>query len=509
MTKMERIWLRNGVIIDGSGAPPSPGDVLMEGDRIAAVGSFRELPEARQIDCAGLTVTPGFIDAHSHSDLQVLENLPEKSLQGVTSEVVGNCGFSPYPAAGDRKPLHEWANGIFRGDDRWGWSSAKEYLSDIAHSAKLVSADSLIGHGTLRIARAGTQQGPLPEKTVDAMEQCLDDALASGACGFSTGLMYAPGSSAPFDELARLCKVVAKRGKVYATHMRSYGAALVDAVEEQLNLARASGARLQISHFQAAGRRNWAQQARALELVEHAQKEGIDVAFDCYPYVAGSTVLTQFLPQWTLDGGSDALIGRLSDAATRAKIAKETVDAMAHDWSDIYISSVGSAANQHVVGTNLQQIAEARGTAPIDAMVDLLIEEHAVVNMISFNQSDDNLRQTLTHPSSIIISDGFYVKGRPHPRLHGTFPLWLGEMCRNRGWLPLHEAVHKITGRPAARFAMSDRGLLKPGYRADVTVFDAGTVMSPATYDKPEQAPIGIRHVFRGGRMTVSEGALQ
>ncbi len=495
----ERIWLRNGVVIDGSGAPGVPGDILLEGDRIAAVGSFPHPAEARTIDCTGLTVSPGFLDVHSHSDLQVLENLPEKTLQGVTTEVVGNCGFSPYPVAADLKPLHEFANGIFRGDDRWGWATASDYLNDVARSARQATVHSLTGHGTLRIAHAGNQQGPLPESTLDAMERGLDEALSGGSCGFSTGLMYAPGSSAPFEELLRLCKVVARRGKVYATHMRSYGNALVEAVEEQLKLARESGCRLQISHFQAAGRRNWHQQAAALDLVDQARAEGVDVAFDCYPYVAGSTVLTQFLPQWTLDGGSAALMARLTDPAQRARIARETVEPMAHDFSDIYISSVGGAANQHVVGTNLQQIAEARGCAPIDAMIDLLVEENAVVNMISFNQSDDNLRQTLTHPASIIISDGFYVKGRPHPRLHGTFPLWLGEMCRNRKWISLPEAVHKITGRPAARFGMSGRGLLLPGYAADVTVFDAGQVMSPATYDRPEVAPVGIRHVFRNG----------
>ncbi len=495
----ERIWLHGGTLLDGSGSAGEPGDLLLEDGRIAAMGRFDAPGEARPVDCTGLTVTPGFIDVHSHSDLQVLENLPEKTLQGVTSEVVGNCGFSPYPTAPDRAPLHEFANGIFRGDDRWGWATAGDYLAEVSRSARNATVESLTGHGTLRIAHAGTKQGPLAPQTLDAMERGLDEALAGGSCGFSTGLMYAPGSSAPFDELVRLCRVVARRGKVYATHMRSYGGALVEAVEEQLRLARESGCRLQISHFQAAGRRNWSQQAPALDLVEKARAQGVDVAFDCYPYVAGSTVLTQFLPQWTLDGGAAALISRLTDASSRATIARETVGAMAHDWSDIYISSVGSAANQHVVGTNLQQIAEARGCEPIDAMIGLIVEENAVVNMISFNQSDGNLRQTLTHPASIIISDGFYVKGRPHPRLHGTFPLWLGEMVRHRQWLLLPEAVHKITGRSAERFGIAGRGLLRPGYFADVTVFDAASVMSPATYDKPETAPIGIRYVFRNG----------
>ncbi|MDX1979511.1 MAG: D-aminoacylase [Bryobacteraceae bacterium] len=505
---MESILLRNGMIIDGSGKPGVPGDLLMAGDRIAETGRFTPPRDARVIDCTGLTVAPGFIDVHSHSDLQVLENLPEKAVQGVTSEVVGNCGFSPYPAAADRKALHEFANGIFRGEGNWGWPSSRQYLQDVRKSSRLAGVSSLLGHGTLRIAHAGPKQGPLEEKTLQAMERTLDEALYGGSCGFSTGLMYAPGSSAPYAELLRLCKVVARRGKVYSTHMRNYSRTVVDAVEEQLKLARESGCRLEISHFQAAGRVNWKLQAPALEKIEQARAAGVDVAFDCYPYVAGSTVLTQLLPQWTLDGGADALMGRLKDPGMRAKIAKETVDGMSHDWQDIFISAVGSANNQDAVGTHLAAVAEKRSKPPIDAMIDLLIEEKAVVNMISFNQSDDNLRQTLTHPLSIIISDGFYVKGKPHPRLHGTFPLWLGEMVRNRKWLPLHQAVHKITARPAGRFGIARRGLLLRGYYADVTVFDAGNVMSPATYEKPEESPVGIRYVFREGKLVVEGGKL-
>jgi dihydroorotase/N-acyl-D-amino-acid deacylase len=505
---MESIWLRNGTIIDGSGKPGVPGDLLIAGERIAEVGRFTAPKDARAVDCAGLTIAPGFIDVHSHSDLQVLQNLPEKAIQGVTSEVAGNCGFSPYPAAAERKALHEFANGIFRGEGNWGWPSSRQYLRDVRKSSRLAGVSSLVGHGTLRIAHAGPKQGPLPEKTLQAMERTLDEALYGGASGFSTGLMYAPGSSAPFEELLRLCKVVARRGKVYSTHMRNYSRTLVEAVDEQLKLARAAGCRLEISHFQAAGRVNWKLQAPALGRIEKARAEGVDVAFDCYPYVAGSTVLTQLLPQWTLDGGADALMGRLADAAMRAKIAKETIDGMSHDWQDIFISAVGSAKNQDAVGAHLAAIAEKRGKPPIDAMIDLLIEEKAVVNMISFNQSEDNLRQTLTHPLSIIISDGFYVKGKPHPRLHGTFPLWLGEMVRRRRWLPLHEAVHKITGRPAQRFGIDKRGLLARGYWADVTVFDAGAIDSPATYQKPEESPVGIRNVFREGKLIVEGGKL-
>jgi dihydroorotase/N-acyl-D-amino-acid deacylase len=494
------IILHNGTIIDGTGSPPQQGSLLVRGDRIAEVGSFRIPPEARIVDCTGLTVTPGFIDAHSHSDLQVLRGCREKLDQGVTTEVVGNCGFSTYPAPNNLSLLHEFANGLLCGDESWGWQDAKGYLQAAA-AAPLASVASLVGHGSLRIAVAGNRQGPLSEDQLDAMEAILDESLAEGATGFSSGLMYAPGSSAPFEELVRLCKVVARRGKVYTTHMRSYFSDIVEAVEEQLALARLTGCRLQISHLQVVGARNWDKQAHVLEQIERAHAEDIDVAFDCYPYVAGSTVLTQLLPQSAMDGGLEALMARLENSDERRQLAKTTNEAIEWRWKDIHISAVQSARNRKVVGRNLNELAEERQKEPVQVMIDLLIEERGKVNMLSFNQSEENLRKTLTHPLSLVISDGFYVEGRPHPRLFGTFPFLLGTIARRRSWMTLEQAVQKITGLPAQRFNIPDRGRLAPGYFADITVFDADLIDSPANYEEPEQAPVGIRYVFRNGEV--------
>jgi N-acyl-D-amino-acid deacylase len=498
---MGEILLKSGTLIDGSGRSAVAGDLLIVGDRITETGQFQAPADAQVVDCSGLTISPGFIDAHSHSDLQVLEGRKEKVLQGVTTEVVGNCGFSAYPAGTNRGALHEFANGIFCGDDKWGWGSALDYLRDAEKKAEVTNVISLVGHGTLRIFQAGNKLGALPEPEVRAMESTLEEHLSEGASGFSTGLMYFPSGTAPVEELERLCRVVAKKNKIYTTHMRNYSAEVAESTEEQIKLAEHSGCRLQISHLQTVGPGNWPKQATAIEKIEKARDAGIDIGFDCYPYVAGSTVLTQLLPQWALEGGTEALLTRLADRDKRKVIAEETVSSLAQRWIDIYISAVGGTANQHLVGHHIEEIAELRGREPVEVVMDLISEEKGAVNMLEFNQSEDNLRQLLTHPLSNIVSDGFYVKGRPHPRLHGTFPLLLGEMCRKRRWLTLEEAIRKVTDLPAQRFRIQKRGRLERGYFADVAVFDAAAVTSEATYEEPEVAPVGIRYVFRNGRM--------
>ena len=498
------LLLKNGSVFDGSGAEPIRADVLIDGNRIARVAPGNGAPaDCKVVDCSNLAVAPGFIDLHSHADLQVLqEERTEKSHQGVTTEVVGNCGFSPFPQGGHAHDLCEFGGGILGQRDEWGWASAKDYLNSVATLGKNVRVAPLVGHGSLRVAVAGLEQRPLAGAEQDRMEGLLTDSLDSGCVGFSTGLMYAPGSSAGKQELEPLCRIAAAKGKLYATHMRSYAQGLVEATREQLDLARATDCRLQISHLQAAGRANWDLQRRALDEIETARAQGIDVEFDIYPYQCGSTVLTQWLPQATLDGGMDALMARLRDKSSRVKIAKETEHSRAQEWSDLTISGVASERNRGLIGKTIADVAALRGCAGVDAMLDLLIEEHAEVNVICFNQSEDNLRELLSHPLCSVISDGFYVTGKPHPRLHGTFPELLGRVTRERRWLTLPEAVHKITGKPAARLGFTDRGLLREGYIADITVFDADRVASPATYESPELPPEGIAFILKGGEIS-------
>jgi len=500
------LLLRDGLIYDGSGSCAIRGSVLIDGERIAGIGSV-DAPEGCEVlDCAGLAIAPGFIDLHSHLDLQVLEDRPEKIRQGVTSEVVGNCGFSPFPFDGDPQSLREFASGILGRADGWGWRTASEYLTALQMNATKMHVFPLVGHGSLRVAVAGQKQDALSAGEFDRMSGFLEDALAAGCAGFSTGLMYAPGSSADREELEHLCRIVARSGKLYATHMRSYAAGLVDAVREQLDLARATGCRLQISHLQAAGRANWGLQQQALDEIEAARDEGIDVEFDIYPYQCGSTVLTQWLPGWAMEGGPQAMLERLRDRGLRGKIAEQMDSARPQLWSDITISGVATEENAGLVGKTIEEMAAAQGIDPAEGALDLLLEEEGSVNVISFNQSKENLRQLITHPLCSIISDGFHVKGKAHPRLYGTFPELLGTVTRDQGWLSLAESVHKITGKPAARLGLRDRGLVKPGYFADLTVFDAAAIQSHSTYEDPDCEPQGIVSVIRDGQVVYGRG---
>lgn len=497
------IALTNGRVFDGTGATPYLATLLLAGDRISIADP--DIVANASLDCSGLAIAPGFFDLHSHSDVQALDPArAEKIKQGVTAELVGNCGFSAFPTGDDPGRLREFARGIFREDEGWGWRNAGEYLRAWAASEGATTAYALAGHGSLRVAVAGMRQSITSEER-NRMLALLEESLDAGCAGFSTGLMYAPGSAADFDELAPMLRAVAKRGKLYATHMRSYAAGLIDAVREQIELARKTGCRLQISHLQAAGRANWGRLQMAIDEIDSAVREGVDVQFDIYPYQCGSTVLTQWLPHWAMDGGTGAMCSRLSDPAVRPRIADEVESSMAQSWADVTITGVSSIANAGTVGLTVAEIATERGVQPVKVMLDLLEQERGRVNIVSFNQSEPNLRTLLTHPLCSVISDGFYVRGLPHPRLHGTFPELLGRMVREKGWMTLEEAVHKITAKPWARLGEEGRGVLRDGAAADVVVFDPERVGSPATYQQPAQDPKGIKGVFRSGRLVAGD----
>jgi dihydroorotase/N-acyl-D-amino-acid deacylase len=492
------ILLHDALLYDGEGREPECGDLLLDGDRIAAVGIFSAPPSAHIVPLHGLAVAPGFIDLHSHSDAKLLDGDTAKTLQGVTTELVGNCGFSAFPDCGCPREVGAYNEGILC--DERTYAGAAEFLREARGSLALAHVESLVGHGTLRTAALRRNPALAGEALTAELCSMLDEALAEGAAGFSSGLMYAPGATAPLEELEALCKVVARRGKLYATHMRTYAAQLVEAVDEQIGLARRSGCRLQISHLQAVGPANWHRQRAALERIEMAHAEGMEIAFDAYPYLAGSTVLSQLLPQSVWVDGYASYLASVHDAGARSQLAEWVRANTAQRWADIHISAHAPVDNgEDLAGQTVAGYAERQGISPAEAVLELIERTRGQIGIVSFNQSEENLRESLTHPLSSIVSDGLYSHGTPHPRLYGAFAQFLGHCARELGWLTLPEAIRKITSLPADRMGLRDRGRLAVGCRADLVCFDPQQIASPATYDAPRARPIGIHAVYRNG----------
>ena len=492
------ILFQHGTIIDGSGDSVRHASVLVRNQRIDLVGDIEPTPDMEVVDCTGMVIAPGFIDVHSHADLEVLEHRPEKVMQGVTTEVVGNCGFSVFP----KVPLTGLApvfDIIFAGRGSREWEDASAYFEDIEGLQTRTNVAALTGHSSLRAGVTGMKAGTLEGTDLREVEKRLTACLEQGSIGMSTGLNEAPSSYGDFDELVGLCRIVHQHGGLYTSHLRDYKFDFVEAVQEALDLGRASGVPIQLSHLQAAGRKNWDKMDPVMELIDRAHADGVDVGIDAYPYVAGSCNMTQLLPNWCMEGGTEQLMSRLRDQESRARIAEETESGMSNSWEDIMLSTLENPDQQSMIGTTVQDVADDRSCAAIDAAMDLMIENECGIMIISFNQSDENLRKVLTHPLTSIITDGLMTEGKSHPRTFGTYPTFLGEYVRDKGWMSLEEAIRKVSALPAARFGLEGRGMLRPGCCADLVVFSAEGIGTRGDYAEPDQTPDGIEHVMING----------
>jgi N-acyl-D-amino-acid deacylase len=521
------LLIRNGSVIDGTGAAARPADVAVEGDRIAAVGPTLTGEAARVIDAAGQVVAPGFIDAHSHSDLFYFAcpSAESKVRQGVTTEVVGMCSFSQAPLRpGNEGVIRDWAGGIV-GSDIYldlGWQTFGQYLDALASIRPAVNVAHLAGHGALRIAAMGFEQRPAGADDLKAMERLLGEAMDAGAYGFSTGLVYAPSSYSETQELIALARSMRDRNGLYFSHIRGESSMLLDSIKEAIRIGDEGGVGVQISHVKASGKENWRLIDTALRMIEDGKARGVDVLGDVYPYNAGSTKLDNLMPGWAQAGGIAQLIERLSDRASRRKIAEEClVDG--ERWRTGGSGEVGfdqvfiaTCKRRELEGLSLAQIAHQSGLAPVDALMDLLVEQKCTVGMVSFTQSIDNVAKVIAHPSLMIGSDSIPLfegdgdrPGKPHPRTYGTFPRVLGEYARDRRLISMETAVHKMTGMPAARLRLKDRGIVREGFAADLTVFDPATVKDESTYAEPHRYPSGIPYVIVNGTVAVDGGRMQ
>ena len=498
--------LANGTVVDGSGAAARKANVLVQGDSIGEVGAVEPSADWETIDCSGLHVAPGFIDVHSHGDQEVLDHLPNKVLQGVTTEIVGNCGFSLFPT--HPNPGGERLTGeLFDGEPAEGMADTDAYFSALARRRNRVNVAALTGHSALRVfVMKARREAREPELT--QLERALDDCLASGSIGLSTGLNCIPGAFGGFEELTRLCHVVKKHDAFYTSHLRDYKFKVVEAVDEAIALGRATGAPVQLSHLQVVGKKNWHKLDSVLEHVDRAHRDGVDVAMDAYPYLAGSCSLTQLLPSWSLEGGIPGLLQRLATSGDYERIAAETDDGMSNTWDDIMICQVGAGPTEGIVGRSVARISAERDRREAYAALDLLQEYSGGVRIISINNNEDNLNSVLTHALSMVITDGLVMEGISHPRTFGTYPKFLGEYVREKKWMSLEQAIVKTSALAAQRFRLQGRGMVKARHFADLVVFDAGRIGTTSDYDRPRRDPKGVRHVLVNGRCVVRDGKL-
>jgi N-acyl-D-amino-acid deacylase len=513
--------IRNARVIDGTGTPWFAGDLRISGGRIAAIGASLPLDGAELIEAKGCYLAPGFIDAHCHDDLICLRepDRPEKALQGVTTLVVGNCCFSLYPAtAGSAQMLRQHFSGLLgetRADEVF--DSFDGYRHALEKPGMALNLVSLVGHAAIRLAVLGYERRAATDDEITTMQALLAVQLSQGAAGLSLGLVYPPSAYADDRELRALADTVRTHGRLLTAHIRSYEAGLLDSIDEFVSILRSSGAAGLLSHLQSAGKPNWGAIPKALARLEAARAEGIDISFDMYPYLAGSSYMLQLLPPAALEGGLDALRARLRDPVQREalRVLVEEGDPDPHaaqskivliGWGNVLISGTGNPVLKSLEGKSMIDAARELGISPFDLMVRCIEDDDGQTIIIMFQQDESDLRTSFTHRLHMVGSDGIPRPGtKPHPRAYGSFPRVAGRLTREAGWLTLEDAVRRMTAMPAQRFGLADRGILRPGMTADLILFD-DSIMDQATFAEPTQMPTGIRSVFVAGQAVIADG---
>ena len=498
------ILIRDGLLIDGSGSPGVIGDLAIVDGRISAIG--RDLPgdARRTIDARGLAVAPGFIDIKTHSDftLPINPKAESKVRQGVTTEIIGHCGFSVAPVlSGKVELLRDYLS------PSAPWLPFREttfpdYLASFPPTA--VNAGMLVGHNTLRLMVMGMAQRPPTDDEMARMTALLEDALNAGALGLSSGLFTSPGSYAEPAEMHALCGVVKRHNGGYFTHLRDESNQVIAAVEEAIAVARDCGVHVEIVHFKCSGLDNWGKTARVLDMLAAARARGLDIDCDAYPYTAGSNPLKNLLPQWVQAGGVAAMLERLALPETRARIRADIARDGLNNWGRLPSwDGVQISVSPHLpqyAGRTIAALAAERSQDPIDTLADYLIEDRGATRVLVTSIAEDDVRDIIRSREALVGSDGNCVatygtvsQGMPHPRFYGTFPRVIGHYVGAEKLLPLEAAVHKMTGATARALRLADRGLLKQGFCADVAIFDPADFKDRATYADPHQYPSGAR----------------
>lgn len=519
--------IKNGRIVDGAGNPWYRGDIAVEEGRIKEIGDLAGIRGDTVIDARNRIVSPGFIDAHSHADYLTLvfPKLESTVMQGITTVVTGQCGGSLAPIDSEMKAEMEKraSSSLPPGVElKITWETFNEYLMEEEKLSLGANVAHLVGHGTIRVASMGFEaRDPTPSE-LKKMRKLTAEAMEAGAFGVSSGLIYPPGIFAKTEELIEIAKVASQYGGVYASHIRGEGLNLLKSVEEAIKIGEEACIPVHISHHKAAHKLVWGKSVETLKMMEEARSRGVDITFDQYPYRAGATSLMTLLPPWAHDGGVEKMLERLRDPRLVAKMREDIENGIQGwenfagelGWDNIYVSSVKSEANKHLEGKNLKQIREIRGDSDeFTSLFNILLEEEGSAGMIVFSMDEEDIRRIMKHPLQMVGTDslsasptGPISSGKPHPRYYGTYPRILGTYVRE-GVLRLEEAVRKMTSMPAQRYGIMDRGLIRPGMWADITIFDPEAVKDRATFENPHQFPEGIEYVLVNGVATVDKGA--
>jgi len=510
------LLFKNAKVVDGTNSPWYIADVAVKDGKIAKIGKIPEDTATKVIDAKSNVLSPGFIDVHSHSDYGVLAHKLNESriLQGVTTELAGDCGSSPFPVTPERRALLEKYSGFLNDGTEINWTDAKGYLDTVEKNGTSVNFAMMVGHGSVRIAAMGFDDRDPTDEELEKMRRYTAQSLEQGCFGMTTGFIYPPGCFSKNEEVIELAKVIAAFGGFYKSHMRYEGDLVMQSVEDTVEVGIQAGIPVQVVHHKVTGRKNWKYKAHAtLAFIERARQRGIDVTVDQYPYMASATTLTSTVPQWAHEGGLTKMVERLKDTDTRKKIADEMRANFKNTervWSDVFITSVPSKENEWVKGKNMQEIADKLGKDPFDAAIDLMIEEDGNVRQLAFGMCEEDIELIMKKPFTMIGSDGsaqpLNTTDVPHPRSYGTFPRVISEYCRERKLFSLETAVHKMTGFSAARIGLSDRGVIKAGMWADLVLFDFDKIKDTPTFTKPNVACEGILQVYVNGVLTAENG---
>lgn len=506
---MYDLIIKNARIIDGTDSPWYRGDVGIKNGKIVGVGALDGAASQEVSDAEDCYLAPGFIDIHSHSDSTLLGYPLAESriLQGVTTEIGGNCGISPAPVNPENlKLLKDYAGHL-----DYDWERVSEYYQLLEKEKISTNIGTLVGHGTIRLAVMGFEDRKPTGQEMQAMKDYLRQALEDGVFGLSSGLIYPPGCYSDTEEMTELAKILKHYGAFYATHMRDEGVNVVESVKEAIEVCRHSGAPLQISHHKVARKSHWRSSCKTtIAMMEDARREGLDVTADQYPYSASSTTLDSNVPLWGFTGGMEEMLNRLRTPEIRAKLKDESNASHVGRWGDIFVSYVESEKNAWTVGKSIAEIAATRGVDPADACFDLILDEKGRVNEVNYGMCEEDIEFIMSQPFVMTGSDGNAASldypGLPHPRWYGTFPRVIAHYCRNRKLFPLETAIHKMTGLPAIRLGLSDRGLIKEKMHADLVLFDYEALRDTPDYKTPKCACEGIKRVYVNGVLTAKDG---